>query len=180
MKGIDSIRRTKGFTIIELMIVLAILGILVLMGVPSLKSFIDDARLNAAATEFMTDAVLTRSTAVKLGCDVTMAPKSSSWQNGWTVTYKALNAATAQCDPVGTSTVIITVKDHAPLSSITVAAVTGSITAFAIGFDARLNDTATAPSLKFVSDNTKVQTRCINVNATGKPNLKAIASSGTC
>ena len=43
-----------GFTILEVLIVLIVLGIVAALGLPVLASSLDHARLNAAASEIMT------------------------------------------------------------------------------------------------------------------------------
>ena len=58
-------RRTHGFTLLELMVVLTIAGLLLGIGVPALGNFIRNARLTAAANDFLAELHFARSEAIK-------------------------------------------------------------------------------------------------------------------
>jgi type IV fimbrial biogenesis protein FimT len=75
-----------GFTLLELLVTLAIAGILLTLGVPSFASFIQGQRLKSAASELSYALLFARSEAIKRNADVTVSPNSGGWQNGWTVT----------------------------------------------------------------------------------------------
>ena len=76
-----------GFTLIELMIIIAIAGILVSVAIPSFNSIISSNRLTTYANELVTALNLARSEAVKRGVQVTISngTASSDWGSGWTI-----------------------------------------------------------------------------------------------
>jgi type IV fimbrial biogenesis protein FimT len=82
-----------GFTLIELMITLAIVGILLTVGVPSLKTFMQGNQLIAASNELISALHVARSEAIKLNSRVSICESSDgikcsntgSWKNGWIV-----------------------------------------------------------------------------------------------
>ena len=79
---------SSGFTLAELMITLAIAGILVGVAIPSFTSMITSNRLTTYANELMTALNLARSEAIKRGEQVTIRRKggnSQEWESGWDV-----------------------------------------------------------------------------------------------
>lgn len=84
-------KNTAGFTLVELLIVMAIAAILAVVGVPSLWNFIQNARTTAQANELVTAINLARSEAVKRGEDVEVCSSTDGatcgggWSDGWIV-----------------------------------------------------------------------------------------------
>lgn len=81
----------NGFTLVEMMVTVAILGILLAVGVPSYQNFILNSRMTTQANDFLTTLNYTRSEAVKRNTRVTMCKSS----NGTTCEVTAITAATA-------------------------------------------------------------------------------------
>lgn len=61
--------RDRGFTLVELMIALAVLGVLATVGVPYLLSALPAQRVNAAARHMLADFRLARALAVERGAE---------------------------------------------------------------------------------------------------------------
>lgn len=76
-----------GFTLVELMIALAIVGVLAAFAVPSMRDMIQAARVRSASSDLYSALVLARSEAIKRRTSVTVAPAVSAtgWSSGWTV-----------------------------------------------------------------------------------------------
>ncbi|WP_423707694.1 GspH/FimT family pseudopilin [Undibacterium sp. WLX3042] len=76
----------SGFSLVELMVTVAIAAILMAIAAPSFKIFIDNQKLLTTATEFYSAVNMTRSEAIKRGAQVTLAANDgASWTSGWTV-----------------------------------------------------------------------------------------------
>lgn len=86
-------RAARGFTLIELMIVLAIAGILLGTGVPAVTGLIRSMRLTSAANDLFAGFLLARSEAVKRNTRVALCKSangvacaaSGGWEQGWMV-----------------------------------------------------------------------------------------------
>lgn len=79
-------RRVGGFTLIELMVVVAMLSIVLSVAAPGLQGFVAGQRVKALAFDLMSDLLFARSEALKRGAAVVVTPAGSGWSAGWTVT----------------------------------------------------------------------------------------------
>ncbi|MFK4751050.1 GspH/FimT family pseudopilin [Oceanobacter antarcticus] len=84
------VRPLSGFTLIELMVTIAIFGIIMFAAAPSLSSFLSRSELTAEANRFMGALVFARTEAVKRNTNVVLCPSkdqtscnSSNWADGW-------------------------------------------------------------------------------------------------
>jgi type IV fimbrial biogenesis protein FimT len=59
------LRLVTGFTLVELVVTVALIGIAVGLGVPAFQRFIESGRLTAAANDLLTDATFARMEAIK-------------------------------------------------------------------------------------------------------------------
>jgi type IV fimbrial biogenesis protein FimT len=79
---------SKGYTLLELMVTVTIVGILMGVAVPSFTSVIDSNRLTTYANDLVTALNFARSEAIKRGQQVTVRRKgvtSAQWELGWDV-----------------------------------------------------------------------------------------------
>lgn len=77
----------RGFTLIELMITVAIAAILLAIGVPSFRDFVVNTRISTDSSNLLADLAFARSEAVKRGLPITVCAKaagSDSCAAGWT------------------------------------------------------------------------------------------------
>ncbi|GIU09882.1 type IV pilus biogenesis protein FimU [Shewanella sp. c952] len=80
----------KAFTLVELMVTLAIATILLAIAVPSFTDFYENSRSEAASSNIQQSLFMARSHAISYGATVTVCPRSGSkcgtdWINGFDV-----------------------------------------------------------------------------------------------
>lgn len=82
-----------GFTLIELMTVLVVLGVLASVVVPSLRGFAATQAAKTLAGDLAADLMLARGEALKRSGTVTVARSGTDWNGGWTVTANGTELA---------------------------------------------------------------------------------------
>jgi len=79
--------KQRGFTLVELIMALAIVAIVLSLGVPSFNELVRNNRLTAQVNQVVSALALARSEAIKRAAlvDVTTVSGGANWKNGWTV-----------------------------------------------------------------------------------------------
>ena len=75
----------RGFTLVELMVTVAVLAIIAAFAAPSFTRVIEDNRVTTQANDLLTSIALARSEAVKRGATVTISPAAGGYGAGWQV-----------------------------------------------------------------------------------------------
>lgn len=94
-------RSNRGFTLIELMVTLAVMAIIAGMAFPSLRDFIINSRVTTQTNEFIAALGHTRSEAIKRGLDVMVCARDgTNLGNGWfIIPGVACDPDPDPCDP---------------------------------------------------------------------------------
>lgn len=90
---------TRGFSLIELMVTLAVLAILTMVALPSFRSMLQRGKVSGASNALLADLRYARAEAIDRGQVVSLCPSSNgssctaegkAWESGWLVyTYPA-------------------------------------------------------------------------------------------
>ncbi len=145
-------RRTiLGFTLVELMVTVAVIAVILVIGVPSIANMKRSADLTTASKELVTALNYARSEAVRQGVGVEVGP-DGTWGGGWIV---GTNLADAD-----RSNWVIFREFKAPPTSSSVALTTGSAPVTFVGlgnvsvascFDITVTGTSSVRSINIAS-----------------------------
>jgi type IV fimbrial biogenesis protein FimT len=154
---------SKGFTVIELMIVVLVVGILAMIAAPSFSQMLANNRIKAASSNLHMSLLRARSEAVKRNSSVVMARTGAHWGTGWTLTWD--NPATAAVDP-------ITLASEAAPAGVTISPNPGpaSVTYLSSG---RIQGAAVAFTVDDAANILPAaKSRCVSVSLSGMPVVK--------
>ena len=88
--------RTRGFTLVEMMVVIALVAIISSVAAPGLRQFASGQRAKGITTDLMSDLLLARSEALKRNATVTVTPRSARWDLGWVVASGGVDIVTRE------------------------------------------------------------------------------------
>jgi type IV fimbrial biogenesis protein FimT len=78
-------RRSRGFTVTEMLIVVAIMAILAAIAAPYMGDMIRRQRIKTAAFDVFASLAFARSEAIKRNTPVTITPTGGNWAEGWRI-----------------------------------------------------------------------------------------------
>lgn len=78
--------KQQGFSLIELMAVIVVIGITLRIGVPSYQAFITNSNLTTYTNNFVTAVSLARTEAVRAGRNINIVSANANWAaSGWNI-----------------------------------------------------------------------------------------------
>jgi len=88
----------RGFSLVEMLTVVAIAALLVALALPGCRTLLDRIRVSTAAADFRAALAFARASAIRRGQRVDLLPATpAGWQSGWRVVLDLTN--TQQLDP---------------------------------------------------------------------------------
>lgn len=151
----QNMRHMPGFTLIEVLMVVAILAVLASIAAPSMRRFMDTQIVKTPASDLYSTFVLARSEAIKRNAAIEIVPTTASqWADGWSVRTQS----------GGT---VLRTQDPYPRIAITPSAV-GTVT---YGSNGRLS-TSAATFRVLVPGNAEARMRCVSVDVMGRPSVR--------
>lgn len=152
-------KASRGFTLLELMIVVAIMGVLLAMAGPPFSQMMANERVRSTAFDIQSSLLRTRSEALTRNASVTVTPNSSNWSLGWSI-----------ADPANPG---IYIEQHPATGSADIVG-PNSVTYTSVG---RLNAATNSFDISATSATAK---RCVSIELTGRPKTKPCACASTC
>ena len=158
----DWILRQRGFTVVEILLVIVIIGVLGAIAAPSLVTFTSSQKVKTASFDLYAAMMFARSEAIKRRVNVTVAPVSSDWKNGWTVVE------------AGGGT---TLRTQDALSGVTF---TSASTSVVYRLDGRLSSGGVSVGVLIQPEiaDSSIKNRCLRIDLTGLP--KTTTDPTTC
>jgi type IV fimbrial biogenesis protein FimT len=146
-------RKPTGFTVIELLMVMVILGVLITLAAPSMKAFMDSQSVKTPASDLYASLVLARSEAIKRNGAIDLVPNAATdWAQGWSVKSGA--------------TVL---HSQDPYTRVQIASSAGGSVTY--GGNGRLTTSATLFRVT-APGNAQARMRCVSVDVSGRPNVR--------
>lgn len=149
--------RQRGFTIIEVMTVVAIVSVLAAVAIPNLTSMIRNAKLRGVASDLFGDMLTARSEAVKQNCNISVIPTTTgTWTGGWKV------VSAGSCTNASYTLVVHTGLD----SDIQEVGTASTIT-----YSSNGRVSAGTQIVVFYESTSGTQARCVSVDSSGVPRI---------
>jgi type IV fimbrial biogenesis protein FimT len=164
----NSVRRqSSGFTLVELVITVAILAILMAIAAPSFRSLILSQRVKTASFDLFSAITYARSEAIKLNANIELRAGESvdgAWATGWRVVDGAGNIL-RRWGPVSNLSLVDEANPSASPALLT------------FGVSGRLTSPPTSPRFEIASSPAAsgVSPRCVQVDLSGRATTRTEA-----
>lgn len=175
-------RRHGGFTLLELLLLLGMIGVLAMVGVPALTDTLERMNVNSAARSFTSALSLARSEAVKRGRDVVICASAngtdcaaSGWASGWIVFVDTNADADGATGSVDAGDTVIRVFDQRSGLTVSTAPTTSLLTYDNRGFG-RMGSLRTFTICPL--DGTAANARQVEISVSGR--ARVITSGVAC
>ena len=173
-----TMKRTLGFTLLELMVILAVASILLSVGVPSFRGVVMDNRMVGSANQFVTAVNMARNSAVRFQRNATVCSSTdwdqalptcngtADWSTGWIVWVDKDRDGATDANEI--------IAVHEPLhDSITFTATAND----SFSYDSRGFGLTAADTVSLCDSRSGENGRVIRVNNVGRTNVDGLGCS---
>lgn len=151
----------RGFTLIELMVTITMLGVLLAIAAPSLAGFLASQRVRSGSFDVYAALVYARSEAIKRHANVSLVAPTTDWSTGWTIKDGAANV----------------LRTQETLNGLTV---TSNVATLTYRLDGRLTAGSALVVVESQLGADRAGRRCLTIDATGLPRSRTLTGSATC
>jgi type IV fimbrial biogenesis protein FimT len=157
--------RSRGFTLLEMMVVVVLAAVMLSLAVPFLRDMIVGQRVKTAAFALASAAVEARSEAIKRNQQVALVPLvAGNWGGGWRVQVVA-------------GGVSLSLQDA--FSGVQIASVAPKVTASQLVYESNGRLSAAVDELR-VSDEAGGHARCLSFDLSGLPKSRILLPTESC
>lgn len=178
-------KKQTGFTILELMTVVAIAGVLLVVAIPSYQNMIKNNCMTTGVNSLVTSLQQARSEAVKRHTTVTLTAgnatdNTNEWGTGWNVTLKEDRNGNGTLETGedyngnGTLDNAVLIRSVSLTCNKTTIDETANTTTFTYDATGTVDKTGT---FKVCDDRTAEDGREVSLSITGRPNSKVLTQS---
>lgn len=173
-------RRADGFTLLEVLVVMAIMGILMAVGVPGIKTLLNVQKMKSATFDLVTTAMQARSEAIKWGSgnptaatapSISIVAASGNFSNGWCIVFTSATACSLSAPADGVMQVI------KPTANMTYA-YQGTVAPIIFTRTGRLEGNAPV-TLRVTDDDDYATPRCVTFDINGNARVRAMPDHST-
>lgn len=147
----------RGFTIIELMIVLSIVAVLASFALPAMRDLLLAGRVRGASSDFYSALIAARSEAIKRRANAIVAPNDATWNTGWTVTVDGNVFQTVDALPED-----VTIQVNVPA---------GTAAPITYAMNGRVASGAQM-LIFYAASSSSVPARCVSIDPSGMPRVR--------
>jgi type IV fimbrial biogenesis protein FimT len=163
-----AVRAANGFTLLELMVTVAVAAILATLAAPSFRQYILNQRIKNASFDLVSALSLARSEAITRNCTVNVVQTGGNWIGGWTIATDATSC--------GAATQLFT---HEAFNSGISIGASGNLTTITYGIGGRTTTAATVFTVQPASTLNGVIPRYVTICLSGIPR-STTSNSGGC
>lgn len=164
-----AVRAASGFTLLELMVTVAVAAILATLAAPSFRQYILNQRIKSASSDLVSALSLARSEAITRNCNVNVVQAGGTWMGGWAVSTDATSCGS-------TATQLFT---HEAFNSGISITASGSPTTITYGRGGRTTTGATVFTMGPATTVSGVISRYVTICLSGVPR-STTSNSGGC
>jgi type IV fimbrial biogenesis protein FimT len=163
----SGLRRVSGFTLIELMIAVAVAGTLLAVALPSFQEAMKTQRAKSVASDLHLSYLMARSEALKRSASIDIKATGGDWTQGWTVEIQSSGADLR----------VNNGSDGVTIGCGTSPAASLSTCPSTVTFTRTGRPSSYTEFRSYVANYPKIQAKCVAISLSGQPRVTTDSDS---